>query len=29
LRISCHLYNDQAQIDRLVQGVQRLIDQGA
>lgn len=28
LRISCHLYNDHAQIDRLVEGVKRLIEQG-
>jgi isopenicillin-N epimerase len=29
LRISCHLYNDHAQIDRLVEGVKRLVDQGS
>jgi isopenicillin-N epimerase len=29
LRISCHLYNDHAQIDRLVDGVQQLIARGA
>jgi isopenicillin-N epimerase len=29
LRISCHLYNDHAQIDHLVEGVRRLIERGS